>query len=101
MSVYKDTVGFTLNLTVTDLGTGAPIDISVSNGALALSVTKPNGVAATWLPSIVSGPAGLASYATVTGNLDQVGTYTIIPQWDPTGDSVYWAEPICLTVRDR
>lgn len=102
MTVYVDTIGFELDLTIIDDDTEAAIDISAGNGTLTLDVRKPDESTVTWTPTIINGVAGTAQYKTVDGDLDQVGTYTIQGHWDPaSADEDFWSSKLRLTIRDR
>jgi len=102
MTVYVDTIGFELNLTVIDEDTEAAIDVSSGLGTLTLNVEKPDESVVVWTPTVTNGPAGTAQYKTVAGDLDQVGTYTIQGHWNPTdAGEDFFSETLLLTVRDR
>lgn len=102
MSVYVDTIGFELNLTVTDQDDGSIIDITAGLGTLTLDVKKPDGSIHVWTPTVILGTAGTAQYKSVSGDFDQVGTYCLNGHWDPVSpDEDFFSEPIYITVRDR
>lgn len=102
MTVYVNTIGFELNLTVVDDDDESVIDIDPGNGTFTLDVRRPDGTTTTWTPTIINGPAGTAQYKTVDGDLDLVGTYTIQGHWDPvSAGEDFWSSKLRITVRDR
>ena len=73
--IFKDDIGTILELTILEDGAVLPIDTAT---AKTFSIQKPSGAVLTKTAVFSSdGTDGKLKYSTVSGDLDEVGTYTI------------------------
>ena len=102
MSIFVDSIGIEINLTVVDHDTEEVIPITVGLGVLTLIAVKPDGTTVAWVPTVVDGPNGTAQYKTVAGDLTQHGSYIIHGNWNPTaGGEDFYADLHRFVVLDR
>ena len=69
--IYKDEIGITLNIYCT-------YNI-VGYTSVTVDIVKPDGTVLIVTPSVVDATIGKLSYDTVSGDLDQIGEYTVQP----------------------
>jgi hypothetical protein len=65
--IYKNAIGINISITTSFDLTGY--------STLVYYITKPSGTKLTKTPSVVNLTAGTLSYETISGDLDEVGTY--------------------------
>ena len=84
------------------------VDVTVSTGkdltsasTNTLKVKKPSGTEVTWSASKVAGTGGNLTYTTITGDLDEVGTY-YLQAYIVMGDGdIFYGDVVRFVVYDQ